>query len=81
MTAVLLGLEPNSNRQIFLADSFQGLPKDTDVKSWQSISDSKSVLGVKALGGDIKSASRGHEGQFNSSREVFEANMKKMDLT
>ena len=70
MTAVLMGLEPTSNRRIYLADSFKGLPKDTDVSNWKSGNDLSSVLG-----GRIKSSLRGEVGQFNTSRESFESNM------
>ena len=82
MTAVLLGLEPTSNRHIFLADSFKGLPKDADVSSWKSNSDNSSVYS-KALGGNIVKSLHGKEGQFNTSRESFESNMKKngFDIT
>ena len=75
MTAVLLGLEPNSNRHIFLADSFKGLPKDADISSWKSNSENNSVYS-KALGGNIVKSLYGEEGQFNASRESFENNMK-----
>ena len=70
MTAVLMGLEPTSNRRIYLADSFKGLPKDTDVSKWKSGNDMSSVLG-----GRIKSSLHGEVGQFNTSRESFESNM------
>jgi hypothetical protein len=82
MTAVLLGLEPTSNRHIFLADSFKGLPKDAGVSSWKSNSDNSSAYS-KALGGNIKSSFHGKEGQFKTSRESFETNMKKngFDIT
>ena len=70
MTAVLLGLEPTSNRRIYLADSFQGLPKDTDVSKWKGVS-----IDSMVLGGIKKSSLHGHMGQFSTSREKFESNM------
>ena len=70
MTAVLFGLEPTSNRRIYLADSFKGLPKDADVSKWKAVSIDSNVLG-----GNMKSSLHGHEGQFNTSREIFESNM------
>ena len=66
MTAVLLGLEPTSNRHIFLADSFKGLPKDSDISSWKSNSENNSVY-IKPLGGNIVKSLHGEEGQFNAS--------------
>ena len=70
MTEVLLGLEPTSNRRIYLADSFQGLPKDTDVSAWKSLSNTSGVLG-----GKIMSTLHGQEGQFATTRNKFEVNM------
>ena len=70
MTAVLFGLEPSSDRCIYLADSFKGLPKDTDVSEWKLASTDSNILG-----GTKKSSLHGHVGQFNISRKIFETNM------
>ena len=70
MTAVLLRLEAASDRRIYLADSFKGLPKDTNVSDWKK-TDNKGVLG-----GDVKGARHGIEGMFSTTREKFEENMK-----
>ena len=70
MTAVLFGLEPSSARCIYLADSFQGLPKDIDASKWKS-----TVVKGGVLAGNLKSSFHGKEGQFKSSRKAFENNM------
>ena len=71
MTAVLLGLEPASDRRIYLADSFKGLPKDTNVSSWKPGSGNAGILG-----GRVMNSLYGSEGMFNTTREKFEENMK-----
>ena len=71
MTAVLLGLEPTSSRRIYLADSFKGLPKDSDVSSWKP---QNKINGV--LGGTVVSSRHGKEGMFRATRKKFEENMK-----
>ena len=70
MTAVLLGLEPISRRRIYLADSFQGLPKDTDMSQWKSSANNNNVLGAKVV-----QSLHGEKGQFNTTRKKFEDNM------
>ena len=70
MTAVLLGLEPVSTRRIYLADSFQGLPKDIDILQWKSSANNNSVLGAKVV-----QSLHGEKGQFNTTRKKFEDNM------
>ena len=71
MTAVLLGLEPASDRRIYLADSFKGLPKDTNVSSWKPRSGNTGILG-----GRVMNSLHGSEGMFNTTRKKFEENMK-----
>lgn len=70
MTAVLLGLEPISSRRIYLADSFQGLPKDTDILQWKTSVNNSSVLGARVV-----QSLHGEKGQFNTTRKKFEENM------
>ena len=47
MTAVLFGLEPTSARRSYLADIFQGLPKDIDAFKWKSTVVESGVLAGK----------------------------------
>ena len=70
MTAVLFGLEPTSARRSYLADIFQGLPKDIDAFKWKS-----TVVESGVLAGKLKASLHGKEGEFKSSRKTFENNM------